>query len=293
MQRAAKLMVAISAAVFSLAGCGGGSNTGNSNDPLLGASGSSANTYPVESAMQSLLTAPHTFVATGSDASGSYALSADFAPQADGAFNGAASKTASVTRTLSQNGQLLGSEQTTEYFQIGPMLPLGRDIINSNNDRIHSEDFAQAALPSQAKVGDGGYLLLSKMIDASGLEGVDLRIWKLQKAANNTAWLCMYIAVGNETDCVRIDTSGSILDYAFVALSNTGTITLLTDPATAVQPQWIAPTDYPIPDSAIVQAQQAGLSYMLAKPGVLSGPAVSSGSSNTAMAGSSSAQAVP
>ena len=104
--------------VVAIAGCGGGGGGGSSGNPV------SQNLESAQTPSQPMATPSTTLMAT--DSSGNtYSIAYSSTPGGMAMFNGQNASTSAIALTVSENGVVLATEDSTAYFLTGPYSPLG------------------------------------------------------------------------------------------------------------------------------------------------------------------------
>ena len=237
-----KSVVSSVAVASVLAACGGGGNSSNNNGNTPGAtvqSNVSTASFPIEAAASTFEQTAHSFPLSGTDSTGA-AYTATFANMPDSGtttFEGHTASSMVTTTTLSRNNVVIDTSSSRGYFQTSPYIELGQADLG---DALYYVDDVTAPLhmPTTATVGQSGQLNDTTIyVDSSKAQvmGHQTNTWSLEADTVSTALLCntgVYTSVSSSLDnftekqCLRINTSGTVLGLTVAITSSVLTLTL-------------------------------------------------------------------
>jgi hypothetical protein len=239
MKRVSLIIVSSMCAALA-AGCGGGGS--NAASPSMSApAAANLSSAPGEMAMATYRQGAHKYAFKASNAGNSYILQVSSVPNAGTTkFNGAAPAYSSVdTVTLDENGVRLANNVSTDYFLLNPYVPLGR-VFSTGSP--YGVVISSVPLPTTFDVGSSGsmdsmtYYHDSTMSTRDADEAVTYSV----KANNSTTLLmCLDSTITNvtvqgtaddlvddgESDCYRVDDTGSALLVSVTLTVNGATLT--------------------------------------------------------------------
>jgi len=139
-------------------GGGGGGGGGNSPPPQQNLKSATAPSQPLSIASTTL---------TGTDSSGnSWSVTYSESPGAAGMFNGQNASTSAIALTVSKNGVVASTEDSTAYYLTSPYTPLG--ISGTTNGVAWTAVITSyTPLPSTLTVGGSGPIASATYYDAS------------------------------------------------------------------------------------------------------------------------------
>jgi hypothetical protein len=160
-KHAGRLVACLAVAAASMTGCGGGSSDYSSSNPQATQNLQSA-TPPAEP-----WTIPTTTL-TATDSSGNtYTLTVSNTPGGSMTFNGQIADTSVLAVSVSENGVLVSTDDTTAYYLTDPYTPLG--LSGTTNGVAWTATVASyTPLPATLTVGSSGSLFSANYEDSSG-----------------------------------------------------------------------------------------------------------------------------
>lgn len=216
--------ILISSLMILLSACGGGGSSSASSAPP------STSQYQIDSAYSAVAQMNQTYNLTATLGNNTYTLNIAYLPGAMSSFNGQPADTAKLTSILSEDGVLITSNVTTEYFTISPYFPLG--AINTNGQV--TVDTNQTPLPVYAVAGQTNLYDTNTTYTDNTLTtiySIASSTWSLSQDTSATAFSCInmvgtIIGVGatSESDCYQIDESGNVLSLQVFLLVNGTTL---------------------------------------------------------------------
>jgi len=147
---------------FLLAACGGGGGSSSNSAPPA----PTQNLQSVASPAQPWSISSTTL--TGTDSSGnSWTATYSSAPSGSGTFNGQVANTSTVSLTVSENGAVVSTEDSTAYYLVSPYSPLG--LSGTTNGVAWTAIVTSfTAFPSTLTVGSSGPVLAANYEDSMG-----------------------------------------------------------------------------------------------------------------------------
>ncbi len=196
---------------------------------------------PGEAAMTAYAQASHQSMLSGSLSGNALTLQYSTVPNAGtSTFNGTANAHSSVnTLTIDENGALVGTSTSTDYYLLNPLVPLGIVYANGTPFAVVS---SSSPLPATINVGGSGSFESLTLYHDSTLAVVDAMITETYTVRANdstTLLLCIDTEVSDitaagsadglvadtETDCYTIDASGNAAIFSITVTVSGTTVT--------------------------------------------------------------------